>query len=435
MQIRIAGGRIIDPGHFDGTADIVVENGKISRIVEHSEHIAPDHASKAQHPESRIIDASGKIVTPGLIDMHVHLREPGHEYKETIESGCRAAAWGGFSAVCCMPNTNPVNDSPQVTEYIRTRAEQIKLVRVFPVAAISRGIEGKSRCDFEALKQAGAVAVSDDGNPVMNSRMMRRAMEAARDIGLKVISHCEDISLAADGAMHEGAVAQSLGYPGIPGASESIMVMRDIALGELTRAPVHIAHVSAAESVRAIRDAKARGIRVTAETAPHYFTITEKAVNESGTHAKMNPPLRTETDREAICEGLADGTIDAIATDHAPHSSKEKDVDFGSAANGIIGLETSVSLSLKLVQDGVLSLSRLVEKMSTNPARILGLESGLRVGRRADITIIDPDVEYTVNSNNFQSLSRNTPFEGWRLKGRAIFTLVGGQVVYEYGKI
>ncbi|MEE4266382.1 MAG: dihydroorotase [Desulfobacteraceae bacterium] len=435
MQIRIAGGRIIDPGHFDGTADIVVEDGKISRIVEHSEHIAPDHASNAQHPESRIIDASGKIVTPGLIDMHVHLREPGHEYKETIESGCRAAAWGGFSAVCCMPNTNPVNDSPQVTEYIRTRAEQLKLVRVFPVAAISRGIEGKTRCDFEALKQAGAVAVSDDGNPVMNSRMMRRAMEAARDIGLKVISHCEDISLAADGAMHEGAVAQSLGYPGIPGASESIMVMRDIALGELTRAPVHIAHVSAAESVRAIRDAKARGIRVTAETAPHYFTITEKAVNESGTHAKMNPPLRTETDREAICEGLADGTIDVIATDHAPHSSKEKDVDFGSAANGIIGLETSVSLSLKLVQDGVLSLSRLVEKMSTNPARILGLESGLRVGRTADITIIDPDVEYTVNSNNFQSLSRNTPFEGWRLKGRAIFTLVGGRVVYEFGKI
>jgi dihydroorotase len=435
MQMRIAGGRIIDPGHFDGTADIVVEDGKISRIVEHSEHIAPDHASNAQHPESRIIDASGKIVTPGLIDMHVHLREPGHEYKETIESGCRAAAWGGFSAVCCMPNTNPVNDSPQVTEYIRTRAEQLKLVRVFPVAAISRGIEGKTRCDFEALKQAGAVAVSDDGNPVMNSRMMRRAMEAARDIGLKVISHCEDISLAADGAMHEGAVAQSLGYPGIPGASESIMVMRDIALGELTRAPVHIAHVSAAESVRAIRDAKARGIRVTAETAPHYFTITEKAVNESGTHAKMNPPLRTETDREAICEGLADGTIDLIATDHAPHSSKEKDVDFGSAANGIIGLETSVSLSLKLVQEGVLSLSRLVEKMSTNPARILGLESGLRVGRTADITIIDPDVEYTVNSNNFQSLSRNTPFEGWRLKGRAIFTLVGGRVVYEFGKI
>ena len=434
MQIRIAGGRIIDPGHFDGTADIVVEDGKIARIVENSRHIAPDHASNTQHPESRIIDATGKIVTPGLIDMHVHLREPGHEYKETIESGCRAAAWGGFSAVCCMPNTNPVNDSRQVTEYIRTRAEQLQLVGVFPVAAVSLGIEGKTRCDYEALKQAGAVAISDDGNPVMNSRMMRRAMEAARDIGLKVISHCEDISLAADGAMHEGTVAQNLGYPGIPGASESIMVLRDIALSELTRAPVHIAHVSAAESVRAIRDAKARGLRITAETAPHYFTLTEKAVNEIGTHAKMNPPLRTEADREAICEGLADGTIDAIATDHAPHSSKEKDVAFGSAANGIIGLETAVSLSLRLVQQGVLSFTRLVEKMSTNPARILGLESGLRVGRTADITLIDPDVEYTVDSDNFQSLSRNTPFEGWRLKGRPIFTLVGGRVVYEFGK-
>ena len=416
-------------------ADILIEDGKIVQIVENAVGLKGKSASNTQHPGSRIIDASGKIVTPGLIDMHVHLREPGHEYKETIESGCRAAAWGGFSAVCCMPNTNPTNDSRQVTEYIRNRAEELKLVRVFPVAAVSKGIEGKTRCDFEALKQAGAVAVSDDGNPVMNSRMMRQAMEAARDIGLMVISHCEDISLAADGAMHEGAVARNLGYPGIPSASESIMVLRDIALSELTQAPVHIAHVSAAESVRAIRDAKARGVRVTAETAPHYFTITEEAVSERGTHAKMNPPLRTETDREAICRGLADDTIDAIATDHAPHSSKEKEVAFSSAANGIIGLETAVSLSLRLVQEGVLSLDRLVEKMSTNPARILGLESGLRVGQPADITILDPDLEYTVNSANFQSLSRNTPFEGWQLKGRPLFTLVGGRVVYEFSKI
>ena len=430
MEIRITGGRLIDPGHFDGLADILIKDGKIVQIVENEAGLKGQAASNPQHPGARIIDASGKIVTPGLIDMHVHLREPGHEYKETIESGCRAAAWGGFSAVCCMPNTNPVNDSRQVTEYITARAAQLKLVRVFPVAAISKGIEGKTRCDFEALKQAGAVAVSDDGNPVMNSRMMRDAMEAARDIGLKVISHCEDISLAAGGAMHEGAVARKLGYPGIPSASESIMVLRDIALSELTRAPVHIAHVSAAESVQAIRDAKARGVRVTAETAPHYFTITDKAVGESGTHAKMNPPLRSQKDREAICQGLADDTIDVIATDHAPHASKEKEVDFSLAANGIIGLETAVSLSLGLVQAGVLTFYRLVEKMSTNPARILGLENGLRAGQPADITVLDPDAEYRVDANNFQSLSRNTPFEGWQLKGRPVYTLVGGRVVY-----
>jgi len=433
MKIRIIGGQLVDPGHFDGLADIWVEDGKIVQIVEAGAGRQEDTASNTQQAKARIIDATGKIVTPGFIDMHVHLREPGHEYKETIESGCRAAAWGGFSAVCCMPNTNPVNDSRQVTEYIRNRAEQLQLVRVFPVAAISHGIKGESLCDYKALKQAGAVAVSDDGNPVMNSRLMRRAMEAARDVGLKVISHCEDISLAADGAMHEGEVAAKLGYPGIPSASEAIMVLRDIALSELTGAPVHIAHVSAAQSVRAIRDAKARGIAVTAETAPHYFSITAEAVSISGTHAKMNPPLRTEADREAICQGLADGTLDAIATDHAPHSSKEKDVPFDSAANGIIGLETAVSLSLGLVRDGVLSLTRLVEKMSCNPARILGLESGLRVGQPADITIIDPDVEYEVNAGDFQSLSRNTPFDGWQLKGRPVLTMVGGRVVYEFG--
>jgi len=431
MQIRITGGRIIDPGHFDGSADIVIEDGKIARIVEDSHHGGPDQVSNSQHPESRIIDASGKIVVPGLIDMHVHLREPGQEHKETIESGCRAAAWGGFSAVCCMPNTQPVNDCRRVTELIRARAAQCNLARVYPVAAISKGLAGQDQCDFEELKLAGAVAVSDDGNPVMDSRMMRRAMEAAREMDLTVISHCEDINLAADGAMHEGAVAKQLGYPGIPSASESIMVMRDIALSELTRAPVHIAHVSALESVRAIRDAKARGVKVTAETAPHYFTITDAAVGESGTHAKMNPPLRSEADRQAICEGLSDGTLDAIATDHAPHSIKEKKIAFGSAANGIIGLETAVSLSLRLVQDGVLSLAALIEKMSTAPGRILGLETGLRVGQAADVTIIDPDVEYTVESDNFQSLSRNTPFEGWHLKGRAVFTLVGGRVIYE----
>jgi dihydroorotase len=434
MQIRIAGGRVVDPGHFDGTADIIVEDGKIARIIENSLDADPGQASNSQHPDSRLIDATGKIVVPGLIDIHVHLREPGAEHKETIASGCRAAVWGGFTAVCCMPNTQPVNDNRKITEFIRARAAEANLARVYPVAAISKGLDGQILCNFEELKLAGAVAVSDDGNPVMNSRMMRRAMEAAREAELKVVSHCEDISLAGEGAMHEGAVANRLGYPGIPNASESIMVMRDIALSELSGAPVHIAHVSAAESVRAIRQAKARGISVTAETAPHYFTITDAAVSESGTHAKMNPPLRTEDDRLAIRRGLADGTIDAIATDHAPHSGKEKDVAFISAANGIIGLETAVSLSLALVREGILSLPGLVEKMSTVPAQIMGLECGLRVGQAADVTIIDPDMEYTVKSEYFQSLSRNTPFEGWPLKGRPVLTMVGGQVVYECGK-
>ena len=432
MQIRITGGRVVDPGHFDGTADIIVEDGKIARIIENSRDSDPDQASNSQHPDSRLIDAAGKLVVPGLIDIHVHLREPGAEHKETIATGCRAAVWGGFTAVCCMPNTQPVNDNRKITEFIRARAAEANLARVYPVAAISKGLDGQILCDFEELKLAGAVAVSDDGNPVMNSRMMRRAMDAAQEAELKVVSHCEDISLAGEGAMHEGAVADRLGYPGIPSASESIMVLRDIALSELSGAPVHIAHVSAAESVRAIRQAKARGVSVTAETAPHYFTITDEAVSESGTHAKMNPPLRTEDDRLAIRRGLADGTIDAIATDHAPHSAKEKDVAFISAANGIIGLETAVSLSLALVREGILSLPGLVEKMSTVPAQIMGLECGLRVGQTADVTIIDPEMEYTVKSEDFQSLSRNTPFEGWPLKGRPVLTMVGGRVVYEF---
>jgi len=434
MEIHIIGGRVVDPGHFDGIADILVEDGKIVKITENGQTGTQNRASNIQQSEARIIDACGKIVTPGLIDMHVHLRQPGHEHKETIETGCRAAARGGFSAICCMPNTVPVNDSRQVTEYVLAKAAEVDLVRVHPVAGISKGLEGKTLCEYEDLKQAGAIAVSDDGEPVMNSRLMRDALERAGNHNLPVISHCEDLSLAAGGVMNEGIVSKKLGFAGIPNAAETIMVLRDIALCELTGAPVHIAHVSTAESVRSIRDAKARGAKVTAETAPHYFTLTENAVNECGTHAKMNPPLRTERDRKAICEGLADGTIDAIATDHAPHSSKEKAVAFAAAANGIIGLETSVSLSLKLVKDGVLSLSRMVEKMSTNPARILGLENRLRDGRPADITIIDPELPTTVVAADFQSLSRNSPFDGRHLTGKPVLTMVEGRIVYEFGK-
>ncbi|MHC4687412.1 MAG: dihydroorotase [Planctomycetota bacterium] len=429
-MILIKGGRLVDPGYFDGPGDILVDSGKIVEIKEPGEKNSGKQETGVRHPELKIIDAAGKIVTPGLIDLHVHLREPGYEYKETIKTGCRAAAAGGFTAVCAMPNTKPVNDNRQVTEYILKKAEQCATTRVFPVAAISEGLEGMQLCDYGDLKDASAVAVSDDGLPVMDSQLMRTALEYAQKFDLVVISHSEDLNLAAGGAMNEGALATRLGLAGIPNAAESIMVMREIALAELTAIPVHIAHVSTKESVRAIREAKIRGAPVTAETAPHYFTLTEDAVEGYNTNAKMNPPLRARVDRSAIRQGLADGTIDVIATDHAPHSVSEKAVEFDKAPNGIIGLETSVSLSLKLVDDGVISVPQLVEKMSRCPAGILGLDNRFKVGNVADITIIDPDIEYTVDSAEFCSLGRNTPFEGWRLKGKAVLTMVGGKVVF-----
>jgi len=424
MPTLIKGGRVIDPGNLDGIMDIVVENGKIVEIKK-------GVLINGDNTELTIIDASQKLVVPGLIDMHVHLRDPGHEYKETIETGGLAAAFGGFTAICCMPNTDPVNDSRQVTEYILKKAKKADTVRVYPVAAISKGLRGENLCEYGELKDAGAIAVSDDGNPVMNSQLMRRALEYAGGFDLPVISHCEDLDLASGGAMNEGAVATQMGLSGIPNAAESIMVLRDIALSELTGIPVHIAHVSTRESVSAIRDAKKRGVCVTAETTPHYFTITDTAVRDYNTNAKMNPPLRTEQDREAIWQGLADGTIDVIATDHAPHSIIEKAVEFDQAANGIIGLETSVSLSLKLIETGIIGITDLIEKMSTNPARILGLENGLKIGRAADITIIDPEISYRIDAGRFQSLSRNTPFNGWNVKGKAVLTMVGGKIVYQ----
>ncbi len=434
MLIRIQGGRVIDPGRIDLIADIIVEDDKIVDVIALDPAKDDKPESQVTDPVSQTIDATGKIVCPGLIDMHVHLREPGHEHKETIESGARAAAWGGFTAVCAMPNTEPVNDNCQVTELILRKAARANAARVYPVGAISLGLEGRQLCNFEHLKTCGVVAVSDDGNPVMDDALMYKALAAAKRLHLPVISHCEDLNLVAGGVMNAGPVAAELQLAGISNASESAMVARDIAMSEATGAPVHIAHVSTAESVAALRAAKSKNLPVTAETAPHYFLLTDAAVKDSGTHAKMNPPLRSEKDRVAIRQGLTDGTIDVIATDHAPHSEREKAVAFNLAANGIIGLESAVSLSLSLVHEGVISLSELIAKMSTQPAHILGLECGLRPGDPADITIIDPNIVYEVNVNRFQSLSRNCPFDGWRLKGRPCLTMIAGKIVFDGAK-
>jgi dihydroorotase len=430
MELFITGGRVIDPGWFDGTADVIVTDGKIAAVVPTGLAAGEAGPSRIPHPGYRIIDARGMIVVPGLIDMHVHLREPGFEHKETIASGCRAAVSGGFTAVCCMANTRPVNDCAAVTGFIRERAAEDGLARVYPVAAVTQGMEGKDLCDYEALKKAGAAAVSDDGRPVLDSAVMRRALEGAQRAGLAVISHSEDPYLAAGGVMNEGPTARRLGVAGIPNAGESIMVMREIALSELTGAPVHIAHVSTRESVRAIREAKARGAAVTAETAPHYFMLTDAAVERHGADAKMSPPLRSELDRQAVREALADGTIDCIATDHAPHAPEEKAAGLAAAPNGIIGLETALPLCLTLVAEGVLSLTGLMAKLTTHPARILGLPCGLAAGLAADITLIDPFVEFTISPSMFRSRSRNTPFIGMAVKGRAVMTLLGGRIVY-----
>jgi dihydroorotase len=371
------------------------------------------------------------LLVPGWIDMHCHLREPGHEYKETIASGSRAGAAGGFTSLVCMANTTPVNDNRAVTEYILRQARENGCTHVFPVGAVSQDLKGESLAEMGELKEAGVVAFSDDGKPLMNSAFMRRALEYASDLGVPIISHCEDLHLAGQGVMNEGTVSTILGLGGIPAAAEEVMVLRDIALAELTGAAVHIAHVSTAGSVRALREAKARGANVTAETAPHYFTLTDEAVRGYDPNTKMNPPLRTARDVEAVIAGLRDGTIDAIATDHAPHSAVEKDLEFDYAANGIIGLETALPLSMKLVHDGHLSLRQVIEKFTVQPARILKLKRGrLEAGACADLTLIDFEREGTIEVKSFRSKSRNSPFQGWRLKGFAALTVVAGRIVY-----
>jgi dihydroorotase len=416
MNVIIKNGRIIDPASkVDEKLDILISDGKIVKL---------GSSGSLSSPDAQVIDAAGKLVVPGLIDMHVHLREPGFEYKETITTGTAAAKAGGFTSVCCMPNTNPVNDNRSVTEFILSQAAREASARVFPIGAITKGSKGEELSEMGELRAAGCVAISDDGRPVMNAAIMRRAMEYARVFDLLVISHCEDSSLSAKGVMNEGFVSTELGLRGIPRSAEDVMTARDISLAELTGGRVHIAHVSTAGSVDLLRAAKARGVKVTAETCPHYFTLTDETVRGYNTMAKMNPPLRTAEDVAAIKAGLKDGTIDVIVTDHAPHGMDEKSGEFDYAPFGIVGLETALGLSLKLVQEGVLSMQQLIERMSTAPGRIIRNGGTLSAGAVADVTIIDPGIEWTVDTSQFRSKSKNTPFNGWKLTGRAVQTLV-----------
>lgn len=426
MKLLLKNGHMIDPSqNIDAAMDCWVENGKILSIAPRIEEPMDKNAVN-------ILDLEGKIVVPGLIDMHVHLREPGFEYKETIQSGAEAAAAGGFTSIACMPNTNPVNDNRSVTEFILRKASECALANVFPIAAISMGSEGVTLAEYWDLKDAGAIAFSDDGKCVMDGALMRRALEYASSLNLPIISHCEDKNLSAGGVMNEGFVATELGLRGIPNTAEDVMVARDILLAEYTGATVHIAHVSTAGAVRLVREAKTRGIRVTAETAPQYFCLTDENVRGFDVNAKVYPPLRTQEDVAAVKEGLHDGTIDAIACDHAPHAATDKEVEFDYAASGMVGLETSLALSLKLVSEGVLTMNQLIVKMSTNPATILRIPKGtLRTGADADITVIDPALNWTVNAAIFRSRSRNTPFQGWPLRGRTVLTIVGGDIKYQ----
>jgi dihydroorotase len=435
VNILIKSGHVIDPSQdIDGVCDILIKEGKIKEIRPRAKGRRQGLRKEDRHgaggPATETIDADGMLVIPGLVDMHVHLREPGFEYKETIKTGTEAAARGGITSACCMPNTSPVNDNSSVTEFIIKRARQEGLCDVFPIGAVTKWQKGEELAELTFMREAGCVAFSDDGRPVMSSLMMRRALEYSRVLGVPVISHCEDLSLSAGGVMNEGILSVTLGLKGIPVQAEEIMVARDIALAELTGGRLHIAHISTEGSVALIRAAKKRGIaEITAETCPHYFSITEEAVNNYDTHAKVNPPLRTVKDVEAIKAGLADGTIDVIATDHAPHHPDEKLLEFDLAPPGISGLETSVGLSMRLVDEGVLTREQLVLKMALNPARIVGIGKGtLSPGSDADIAVLDTKKTYTVTPADWRSKGKNTPFEGWTLHARPAVTVVRGRI-------
>ncbi len=423
MRVLLKNGRVLDPRNGrDGHLDVLVAGGVVVRV-----------GRDLPAGDARVVEVpAGVIVCPGLIDMHVHLREPGQEHKETIATGCAAAVAGGFTAVACMPNTDPVNDQAAITQLIIARAEEANLARVYPIGAVSAGSKGDRLSEFGDLRRAGCVAVSDDGRPVATALLMRRALEYASLFGMPVIDHCEDPSLKGEGVAHEGFQAALLGLRGIPGEAESIMVERDVTLAAMTGGRVHVAHMSARDSLRAVRDGKQRGVHVTCEVTPHHFTLTDEALAGYDTNVKMNPPLRERLDREAMLEGLADGSVDAIATDHAPHHHDEKHVEFDRAPFGIVGLETAVSLVFdQLVHRAVITPARMVELMSVNPAAILGVAGGsLTEGVPADISLLAPDVEVTIDPARFRSRSRNTPFGGRVLRGAVAATIVGGRLVY-----
>jgi len=420
MKLLIQGGRVIDPANnLDAELDILIKDGKISKIGKYL---------KTEGVE--IFNASGRLVTPGLIDIHVHLRDPGYEYKEDIVSGTRAAAAGGFTSVACMPNTKPVLDNKSVAQYIIEKAEKEGFARVFPVGSITKGLEGDSLSEMGDMKGAGCVAFSDDGKPVTSGELMRCALEYSKPFNTVIISHAEDIDLVGKGVMNEGFVATELGLKGIPWVAEDAATARDVMLCEFTGARLHIAHVSTRGSVEIVRAAKKRGVRVTAEAAPHHFILTDEAVRGYNTNAKMNPPLRSAEDVAAVRQGLADGTLDAIATDHAPHHIDEKNVEFNIAMNGVVGLETALALTLELVSDKVIDLNRAIELLTSGPASVLNLPVGtLTVGAPADVTIIDPGKKWTVSANDLISKSKNTAFDQRKMKGAAIATILGGRLI------
>jgi dihydroorotase len=427
MKRLFKGGRVVDPAAGrDGLYDVLIDGDRVVRVAK----------DLPVEPGTHVVEVpAGLVVCPGLIDMHVHLREPGQEHKETVATGTAAAVAGGFTAVACMPNTSPVNDNAGVTEFILRKAAEANLARVYPIGAVSRGQEGEQLADIAELRQAGCVAVTDDGRPVATALLMRRALEYTTMYGIPVIEHCEEQTLKGDGVAHEGFAASALGLRGIPGEAESIMAFRDISLAELTGGAVHIAHMSARQTLDAVRWGKARGIRVTCEVTPHHFVLTDERLGSPvpyDTNVKMNPPLRETADRDAMLAGLADGSVDVIATDHAPHHYDEKCVEFDRAPFGITGLETAVSLCFdRLVHAGRLSLTRMIELLSTNPARVIGVPGGsLTDGGPADISILAPDLSVTVSAAAMRSKSKNTPFDGWALRGGVAATIVGGRAVY-----